>query len=82
MTTITIDGVEYDSEKMSDVTKTNISTIRYIDNELARLSFQTATLQTARSAYANAIKQELGVENEADGGELSLEGMSENISFD
>ena len=59
MATITIDNVDYDTDKLSDEAKAQLGSIQYVDQELARLQAQAAALQTARMAYANALKDAL-----------------------
>ena len=59
MAKITIDNVDYDTDKLSDDAKAQLVSIQFVDQELARLQAQAAALQTARMAYANALKDEL-----------------------
>ncbi len=59
MAKITIDNQDYDTEKLSDNAKAQLISIQYVDQELARLQAQSAALQTARMAYANALKEAL-----------------------
>jgi hypothetical protein len=59
MSKIKIDNVEYDSDKLSAEAKNQLVSIQYVDQELARLQAQAAALQTARIAYANALKEAL-----------------------
>jgi len=59
MTTITIDNVEYDTDKLSDQAKAQLVSLQFCDQELARLQAQSAALQTARMAYAKALQSEL-----------------------
>jgi len=59
MATITIDGIEYDADSLSAEAKNQLQSIQFVDAELARLNGQAAVLQTARVAYANALKQAL-----------------------
>lgn len=59
MAKIKIDNVEYDSEKLSAEAKSQLVSIQYVDQELARLQAQAAALQTARISYANALKEAL-----------------------
>lgn len=61
MTTIKIDDKEYDLDKLSDASKAQLASMQFCDQELARLQAQAAALQTARVAYSNALKQELGI---------------------
>jgi hypothetical protein len=57
--TVTIDGNEYDLEKLSDAAKSQIGNIQVTDQEIARLQQQLAIAQTARQAYARALQGEL-----------------------
>ena len=59
MTTIKIDNQDYDLDAMSDDAKAQLGSIQFVDAELQRLAAQTAAMQTARMAYANALKQAL-----------------------
>ena len=54
-----IDNVDYETDKLSDEAKAQLVSIQYVDQELARLQAQAAALQTARIAYANALKAAL-----------------------
>lgn len=60
MTTIKIDDKEYDLDKLSDNAKAQLVSMQFCDQELARLQSKAAALQTARVAYSNALKRELG----------------------
>ena len=59
MAKINIDNVDYDTDKLSDEAKAQLVSVQYVDQELARLQAQAAALQTARIAYANALKAAL-----------------------
>ena len=59
MTKVTIDNQDYDLESLSDEVKGQLSSLQFVDAELVRLNAQTAVLQTARMAYANALKATL-----------------------
>jgi archaellum component FlaC len=59
MTTINIDNKEYEFESLSDKAKGQLSSIQYIDSELARLQAQASVLQTARAAYSKVLNEEL-----------------------
>ncbi len=56
---LSIDGVDYDVDKMSDKAKTLILDIRATDGEIARAQALTSMLQTARKAYARALQAEI-----------------------
>jgi hypothetical protein len=57
MAKITIDNVEYDEVKLSNEAKAQLISLRFVDAELARLNAQAAAYQTARNAYASALKE-------------------------
>jgi len=59
MPTITIDNIEYDLDGLSEEAKAQVASIQFVDGELARLQAKTATLQTARVAYARALNEQL-----------------------
>jgi len=55
MPIIKIDDAEYEVDHLSDEAKAQLTSIQYVDAELARLGGLVAALQTARIAYANAL---------------------------
>ncbi len=57
--TITIDGKEYALEDLSEAAKGQLTNLRLVDQEIARLQQQQAIAQTARNAYAQALQAEL-----------------------
>jgi hypothetical protein len=59
MANITIDDKEYDLEKLSDATKAQLTSMRLADAEIQRLNIQLAIAQTARNAYALAVRKDL-----------------------
>ena len=59
MPTIKIDEKEYDLDQLSQDAKNQLASLQFVDNELARLQAQIAAMQTARMAYANALKASL-----------------------
>jgi hypothetical protein len=59
MTTIQIDGKDYDLDKLSTDAKSQLASIKFVDAELSRLQAQAAALQTARMAYAKALQAAL-----------------------
>ena len=61
MTTITIDNVEYDTNNLSDESKQHLQMLQITEAELGRLNAELAITQTARIAYANALKASLPV---------------------
>jgi len=61
MPTIKIDNRDYDLDSLSDDTKAQLQSLRFVDTELQRLQAQTAVLQTARMAYVKALQASLPV---------------------
>jgi phage host-nuclease inhibitor protein Gam len=65
--TVTIDDIEYDLDKLSGEAKNQLVSLQYVGQELQKLNAQAAVLQTARVAYANALKDELPKEKKKKG---------------
>lgn len=63
MTTINIDNIDYDIDKISTEAKTQLISLQFCDQEIARLHAQTAVYQTARIAYARALQEALSAVN-------------------
>jgi hypothetical protein len=57
MPTIKIDNQDYELDELSDEAKAQLASIQFCDQELARLQSQAAAYQTARMAYAKALKE-------------------------
>lgn len=57
--TITIDGTEYNVDDLSEAARSQVVNLRVTDAEIEKLKQQLAIFQTARTAYANALQQEL-----------------------
>ncbi|MDX9786205.1 MAG: DUF6447 family protein [Desulfobacterales bacterium] len=57
--TVTIDGVEYKLSELSENAKNQLMNVRVTDQEIARLQQKLAIVQTARTAYARALAEEL-----------------------
>lgn len=56
MPTIKIDNQEYDLDQLSAEAKAQLASLQMTDTEIQRLNVQLAIAQTARNAYANALK--------------------------
>lgn len=56
---ITIDGVEYAIENMSDNAKAQLANIQFVDAQLQQLNNEWAVSDTARIGYTNALKKEV-----------------------
>ena len=56
---VTIDGVEYKLDELSDNAKAQIQNIQFVDAQLQQLNSELAVSDTARIGYTNALKVEL-----------------------
>lgn len=56
---IVIDGVEQLLSDLSENAKVQLANIRFVDSQLQQLRNELAIADTARMAYANALKREL-----------------------
>lgn len=56
---ITIDGTEYALNDLSSAAKEQLNNLQITEQEIQRLNTQIAIAQTARSAYAQALKNAL-----------------------
>jgi len=61
MALITIDGVEYNTEFLSETANAQVVSLQFVQQELARLEAQIAVFKTAESGYAKALKGELSI---------------------
>lgn len=62
MPKITVDGIEYNSEDLSDEGKAQLASLQFLELQMQKLKSEIAVYQTARTAYASALKAELGQE--------------------
>ena len=82
MATIKIDGNEYDVGELSEESKAQLMSIKFVDAELARLNAQAAALQTARIAYGRALKETLEKGKVSEDQAVDIEGLGDSIQFD
>lgn len=59
MPIIKINEKEYELDLLSSQAKEQLASLQFVDAELQRLNAQIAVFQTARMAYANALKEVL-----------------------
>ena len=69
MAKITIDEKDYDVDDLSDEAKAQVLSLNFVDAELNRIQLKSAAMQTARNAYATALKSLLG---EDEGSEVEM----------
>ncbi|MDD2893504.1 MAG: DUF6447 family protein [Halothiobacillaceae bacterium] len=59
MATLTVEGKEYDMDLLSAEAKAQVTSLQFVDAEIARLNAQIAICQTAKIGYLNALKPHL-----------------------
>ena len=66
MTKITIDEKDYDVDDLSDEAKAQVVSLNFVDAQLNQLQLKAAAMQTARNAYATALKSLLGEDEDSE----------------
>lgn len=56
---VTIDGRDFDLDKLSGEARQQAANIQVVDEEIRRLQVRLKIFQTARNAYATALQQAL-----------------------
>jgi uncharacterized small protein (DUF1192 family) len=56
---VTVNGTSYRVSELSSEAQTQVSNLRFVDAEIARLQAQLAVYTTARNAYENALREAL-----------------------
>lgn len=59
MPKINIDGIEYNTEDLSENGKAQLASLQFLEVQMSKLKSEMAVYQTARNAYINALKNEL-----------------------
>ena len=59
MPKITVEGVDYNTEDLSDNGKAQLASLQFLEVQMRKLQSEIAVYQTARTAYARALKEEL-----------------------
>ncbi|MBU6382406.1 MAG: hypothetical protein KGR21_08365 [Proteobacteria bacterium] len=59
MAKVSIDGVEYDSETMTQDSRQKLEMLMMTEQKIRQLQAEVAMIQTARQAYASALKASL-----------------------
>ncbi len=80
MATITIDGKEYELDQLSENARAQLIMLQAAEGEMRRLQQLLAIAQTARNAYAQALKAAL--ENEDAATDASAEAASDSEDDD
>ena len=59
MPKITIDGIDYNTEDLSENGKAQLASLQFLETQMNKLKSEIAIYQTARTSYASALKEEL-----------------------
>ena len=57
--TITIDGTSYDLDSLSQTARDTIASLQFVEEQIQQKQNEWAIADTARMAYAAALKREL-----------------------
>lgn len=59
MPKITVDGIEYNTEDLSDNGKAQLASLQFLEVQMNKIKSEIAVYQTARNSYIAALKTEL-----------------------
>ena len=59
MPKITVEGIEYNTEDLSENGKAQLASLQFLEVQMSKLKSEIAVYQTARNSYAAALKAEL-----------------------
>ena len=59
MPKITVDGIEYHTEDLSDNGKAQLASLQFLEMQMTKLRNEIAVYETAKRAYSLSLKQEL-----------------------
>ena len=59
MAKIKLDGVEYDTSKLSDNGKAQLASLQFLEVQMNKLKSEIAVFTTAKGVYSLALKEEL-----------------------
>ena len=59
MPKIKVDGVEYNTEDLSDNGKAQLASLQFLEVQMKKLKSEIAVYQTARATYVQVLKAEL-----------------------
>ena len=66
MPKITVDGIDYNTEDLSDNGKAQLASLQFLEVQLNKIQGEIAVYQTARNSYVAALKAELDKQEPAD----------------
>ena len=59
MPKITVDGIEYNSEDLTENGKAQLASLQFLEVQMHKLKSEIAVYQTARNSYVAALKADL-----------------------
>ena len=59
MPKITVDGIEYNTEDLTENGKAQLASLQFLEVQMKKIQSEIAVYQTARNAYINVLKTEL-----------------------
>ena len=59
MPKINVDGLEFNTEDLTDNAKAQLASLQFLEAQMAKLKSEIAVYQTARNTYAIALNEEL-----------------------
>ena len=59
MPKITVEGIEYNTEDLSDNGKAQLASLQFLEVQMNKLQNEIAVFQTAKMGYSRALKREL-----------------------
>ena len=59
MPRINIDGIEYNTEDLTENGKAQLASLQFLEAQMGKLKLELAVYQTSRNAYSDALKTEL-----------------------
>ena len=59
MPKITIDGIEYNSEDLTDNGKAQLASLQFLEAQMKKIQSEISVYQTARNSYIAALKTDL-----------------------
>jgi hypothetical protein len=59
MPKITVDGIDYNTEDLTDNGKAQLASLQFLEVQMNKLQNEIAVFQTAKQAYIGALKAEL-----------------------
>lgn len=59
METVTVDGVEYQLNELTDEVREQVMNIRFVDEQILQRNNELQVAQTAKMGYTLALKREL-----------------------